>query len=50
MQLLTAEELVNRRRTSVEWVETAISSGMIPASICLDGHNLWREKDADKWV
>jgi DNA-binding NtrC family response regulator len=34
----------------VEWVETAISSRLIPAPICLDGHKRWREKDIDKWM
>jgi DNA-binding NtrC family response regulator len=33
-----------------EWVETALSSGKLPAPICLDGHKRWREKDIDKWM
>jgi DNA-binding NtrC family response regulator len=50
MQLLTAKEVADRCKMPVEWVETAISSGIMPAPICLDGHKRWREKDIDKWM
>jgi DNA-binding NtrC family response regulator len=50
MQLLTAKEVADRCKMPVEWVETAISAGKIPAPICLDGHKRWRERDIDKWI
>ncbi len=50
MQLLTAKEVADRCKMPVEWVETASSSGKMPAPICLDGHKRWRERDIDKWI
>jgi DNA-binding NtrC family response regulator len=50
MQLLTAEEVAGRCKMPVEWVESALCSGRIPAPIYLDGHRRWREKDIDKWM
>jgi predicted DNA-binding transcriptional regulator AlpA len=50
MQLLTAEEVAGRCKMPVEWIDTAISCGKIPAPICLDGHIRWRERDIDRWI
>jgi DNA-binding NtrC family response regulator len=50
MQLLTRKDVADRCKMAVEWIETAISSGAMPAPICLDGHKRWREKDIDKWM
>jgi predicted DNA-binding transcriptional regulator AlpA len=50
MQLLTAKEVADKCKMSIEWVTEAIGSGKIPAPIYLDGHERWREKDIDKWI
>lgn len=50
MQLLTKDEVADKCKMPVEWVEEAASSGKIPSPICLDGQKRWREKDIDEWI
>ena len=50
MQLLTKENISNRLKMSVQWVEKATSDGRIPPPIHIDGHKRWREKDIDEWI
>lgn len=50
MQLLTQDEVANKCKMTLEWVEKAASSGIIPSPIYLDGHERWRERDIDKWI
>lgn len=48
--MLTKEELADKLKMPVKWVEEAASSGKIPAPVSLDGHMRWREKEIDEWI
>ena len=50
MKFLTKEEVANKLKMPVKWVEEAASSGRIPAPVLLDNHMRWREKEIDEWI
>jgi len=50
MQLLTKEEVADKFKMTVKWVEEAACSGKIPAPVSLDGHIRWREEEIDEWI
>jgi len=50
MRLITKKELAVKLSMSLEWIEQAISKGLIPSPIELDGHIRWVDEIIDRWI